>query len=217
MLTALVDGTVISADAIPSNDHQLRSQNFKCRITGDTAFLIKEHPIVSKSVDKRYFTTGSAQSPVPDFFCFDSDIFEDRDGMSYIKESLEHIEAKRLIKKHCLDWYKSENGNMNASVVFEYQLPLSAELKKYAGVQKKRIIDVAVLLPCGIIEAHEVQLSPISIQLLEERTRDYESVGVNVYWYFGKAAATQENILWEYQRTGYAAPILKFTELSTDD
>lgn len=208
MLTALWKDKIISADMIGSTNYESRSADFTCPITGQKVHLVKEHPRMYQSgkitTVRRHFSRGKNLLAVPPYFCDDDDIFEQRDNSRYVNESCEHIEGKRFIKTLCDQWYSVQAKEFTVQEEYQLKLPTG----------KRRIIDVAVLLPCGIIEAHEVQLSPITIDELKDRTDDYESIGVNVYWYFGKKAATFDNMNWEFNRTGFSSPELHFTEVN---
>lgn len=63
-----------------------------------------------------------------------------------------------------------------------------------------RRADVAFFFPDGEIEVHEVQLSPITISELEERTRDYLSIGAQVTWHLG--SKTRQHDWWCIEQLG---------------
>lgn len=48
-----------------------------------------------------------------------------------------------------------------------------------------RKADVVFFFPDGEIDVHEAQFSPITLDELQERTRDYHSIGARVIWYLG--------------------------------
>lgn len=62
--------------------------------------------------------------------------------------------------------------------------------------EANRVADVLLTFKTGGPVAHEVQLSPITTGELAARTRDYADVGVDVYWWLGKQAATTANRQW---------------------
>lgn len=59
--------------------------------------------------------------------------------------------------------------------------------------ERRRIADVLVTLPNGHRIAHEIQLAAITPRELEERSNDYASAGVDVYWHIGRSADTEAN------------------------
>lgn len=66
----------------------------------------------------------------------------------------------------------------------------------------KRVADVVFEFPNGWRMVHEVQLASVTTEQLEERTRDYESIGCDVIWWLGKSAATKANREWARDRQG---------------
>ena len=99
-------------------------------------------------------------------------------------ESPEHHEAKARIRDHLRNKYGSD-----AVVDLEYRLP-----------EVKRVADVMVSIN-GFREAHEIQFSPVTAAELEQRTQDYESLGISVFWWFGpKCSGTQRD--WSFERFG---------------
>jgi len=67
-----------------------------------------------------------------------------------------------------------------------------------------RIADIAVLDQGGnIVEAHEVQLTKVTISELKERTDSYEHSGVEVVWWFGKGCDSPDIIQWAQRNFGY--------------
>lgn len=102
-------------------------------------------------------------------------------------ESPEHREAKKGLAEYLRNNYALFNPQI------ELELPIP---------EIKRVIDVAAIFPSGQIEAHEVQLSKISLESLNERTSDYTSRGIQVVWWFGKEADTTSNRVWAEQHFG---------------
>ena len=99
-------------------------------------------------------------------------------------ESSEHLEAKARIRDHL----KTKYGP-GAHVDLEYRLPAVG-----------RVADVMVTFN-GFMEAHEIQFSPVTAAELEERTNDYESQGISVFWWFGpKCSGPQRQ--WSFDRFG---------------
>jgi competence CoiA-like predicted nuclease len=103
-------------------------------------------------------------------------------------ESIEHLIGKKLVAdmvKRSLQEFTS------AECLFEYPVK-----------EIKRIIDVAFVFPMGWIIAHEIQLSPITPEILDQRTNDYFRAGINVYWWFGKGADNDRNKKWAIDNFG---------------
>lgn len=103
-------------------------------------------------------------------------------------ESPEHLLAKLIISEKIKAEWK-EYGD--AKVEFEYPVP-----------EVKRIIDIAMLFPMGWIVAHEIQLSSITTEQLENRTKDYRNAGIDVVWWLGKSADTPANRSWCVENFG---------------
>jgi Competence protein CoiA-like family len=93
-------------------------------------------------------------------------------------ESPEHLLGKEylrnLIKNH---W--EEEKITDLEIVVEYPV-------KITGKNKRRIIDVAVLFKSGFMEAHEVQLSSLTVEEINERSEDYRKSGIDSFWWFGE-------------------------------
>mgnify|MGYP001952948993 CR=1 FL=1 len=71
----------------------------------------------------------------------------------------------------------------------------------------KRIIDIAMIFPNGWIVAHEIQLSSITTENLENRTNDYRKLGIDVFWWFGKSADKKANREWAIEKYGQSLSI----------
>lgn len=101
------------------------------------------------------------------------------------------------------------------SFVAEYILPKLVEFSIFDPLfeeplhEVKRIADIISKFPMGWWVAHEIQLSPITSEKLEERTHDYLSAGVDVIWWFGKSADTQQNREWAVNKFGFS-PFIVF-------
>ena len=108
-------------------------------------------------------------------------------------ESWLHLECKRLIYLELKA--KVDSLPKNTKELFKVDL-------EFRLGQVNRIIDVALLLRNKPVEAHEVQLSPITVSELEARTRDYSSQGVAAYWYFGGKSFNQEVQQWSKNKYG---------------
>lgn len=106
-------------------------------------------------------------------------------------ESTEHRELKWLIYQDLL--LRMPEYFENPDIRIEHPI-------KFGEVF--RIADVAVILQTGWTIAHEVQLSKIPLDELYQRTNDYEYAGIEVRWYLGRHARTDENIEWCLRRFG---------------
>ena len=104
------------------------------------------------------------------------------------KETPEHL----LAKGHLADvLIQKLSTHVDVKVEEEFWL---------SEIQRKA--DVLVIFPMGWRIAHEIQLSPISIDELEKRTNDYLSAGIDVVWWFGNKADTETNRRWAIRNTG---------------
>lgn len=105
-------------------------------------------------------------------------------------ESPEHLRCKEIVANTLQTQF---NEFSEAIIEYEVKVP-----------EAKRIADIMVTFPMGWRVAHEVQLSPISPDKLEERTRAYNSVGIDVFWWLGKSADNAANRTWCLERYGYS-------------
>jgi competence CoiA-like predicted nuclease len=108
-------------------------------------------------------------------------------------ESPQHNLGKELIAKHIKEYWSEYS---NAEIKFEYPIK-----------EVKRIIDIAMLFPNGWIVAHEIQLSSITTENLENRTNDYRKLGIDVFWWFGKSADKKANREWAIEKYGQSLSI----------
>jgi len=102
---------------------------------------------------------------------------------NYHPESIEHLIAKREIAIYL----RSRPDYNIEGIHIELEVPIP-EIKRQA--------DILTTFPTGWKIAHEVQLSAITIEDLEERTNDYGKLGIETYWWLGKKAATDTNLDW---------------------
>ena len=108
-------------------------------------------------------------------------------------ESLEHNLGKELIAEHVK---KNWEEYSSVEIVYEYQFP-----------EIKRIADVAMIFPSGWIVVHEIQLASITNEHLKKRTEDYNSIGIDCFWWLGKSADTTGNQAWCMDNYGYSLSI----------
>lgn len=94
-------------------------------------------------------------------------------------ESAEHLKGKKYVHDYFADFYKDCSG-----IIVEYEARLP---------EVKRVADVLITFPMGWQVAGEVQLSPITVDEIQQRTNDYLSLGIDVMWFLG-AKADKENI-----------------------
>lgn len=100
------------------------------------------------------------------------------------------------------------------SFVAEYIFPKLVEYSNFNPIfeeplhEVKRIADIICKVPIGWWVAHEIQLSPITVEKLEERTQDYLKAGVDLIWWFGKSADTRQNREWSVNKFGFSPYIV---------
>lgn len=78
-----------------------------------------------------------------------------------------------------------------------------------------RIADIMVTWPDGTGEIHEIQLSSITTDKLEQRTSDYQKLGYDVTWWLGKNANTRTNQEWTKENFNYTATLDITTQYQT--
>lgn len=110
------------------------------------------------------------------------------------EQTPEHFAAKYHIGKTAAEEFGYEVAECKYEVYFK---------------EVNRQADVCITLVDGSRVIHEAQLSPISVDELEERTNDYQRLGYGIHWHFGKHADTELNKRWAFQRLG-ACSILDF-------
>ena len=107
---------------------------------------------------------------------------------SYQPESPEHREAKRFL----LERLRKEFPEYRTATI-DVEVPI---------IEIKRVADILVTFLTGWKQAHEIQLSSITADELEERTNDYERAGIDVVWWLGKGANVESNRRWCIQKFG---------------
>lgn len=112
----------------------------------------------------------------------------------YHPQSPEHFAAKEWLRLNAPGAYGHDVVTNDPAQVIEVRIDIDG--KAY------RIADVCFTLANGDRVIHEAQLAAISIDELEARTNDYESLGYSVIWHFGKAADTGANRQWAFRRFG---------------
>ena len=95
-------------------------------------------------------------------------------------ESPAHMEAKKAMALRMRALYPEAR----------HELEFSITGTEHA---ESRRVDLLTIWEDGLAYAHEIQLSPISLKELAERTEDYANRGINVIWWLGSKANTYEN------------------------
>lgn len=111
------------------------------------------------------------QGPHVPHFAHYPDVDCNSHGYETKPESPEHHVGKRFVRDHLRTLYPGAQ--------VELEVPIE---------QRKRIADVLVAFRGGWAIAHEIQLARIALTELEERTRDYARVGIDVVWWLGAKA-----------------------------
>lgn len=111
---------------------------------------------------------------------------EESECKNYSNESEKHLSAKKAIELRL-------NAQGLGEVGLEVRMQVSFELAKH------RKPDIVVTYPNGAIEAHEVQISAISLEDLQARTEDLKRIGGVVVWYLHGKAYNTTNREWLHQ------------------
>lgn len=104
-------------------------------------------------------------------------------------ESPEHLAGKLFIQS-----WLNKNLAEYSDAVFELEVQIP---------EVRRVADVMVTFPMGWRIAHEIQLSPITNEKLEERTNDYFKAGIDINWWLGGKADTYGNRDWCISNFGF--------------
>jgi competence CoiA-like predicted nuclease len=164
MLTAIHQPTKKTYDSIRSEETIIELRQQAIEAGDDTPFICK---LCGEPVNFRRSHTRAGFTVVPHFYHLTECTSEYR----VHPESREHITAKAYIAERLP---QVEELYQQAVCEIEYRIP-----------QIKRIADIAFLFPDGEIVIHEIQLSVITERELQERTRDYVSIGAQVIWHLG--------------------------------
>lgn len=175
---------------------QLCKLSLQCPFSGDTMFPRHQHVRGGHTVSAHFARYGNL-SLLDDRYIFDPEIMKRRgEGSVMGGESWEHLLGKMLARDNAPTLLKI---NSSAQAVYEHRFTLPDG--------RWRIADVAFLYPGGFCTVIEIQLANITPEELEERSYDYESIGVECHWWLGKRAVTPANIGWNYKRFG-SSPVL---------
>lgn len=101
-------------------------------------------------------------------------------------ETIEHLIGKRYVA----DYLRGYHGT---TATIDFEVPIA---------EVSRIADVMVVFQNGNRVAHEIQLASITAEELEQRTADYWIAEVDVVWWLGKSAYTDNNREWCLGRFG---------------
>lgn len=112
-------------------------------------------------------------------------------------ETQEHREAKQLIRDLLAEWF-SEYG------IARPELEVYVPEVMHA---RNRIADVMFTFPSGWRVAHEAQLASITVEELQARSEDYESAGIDVFWWLGRDAGKPGPYEWSMNRYGFILKI----------
>lgn len=169
-------------------------------LTGKPVFPRRAHLRNGARVQAHFVSTAILASDWPADLLPDIEYARIQGSKLTCNERLEHILGKLFIVQHTHE------------IQDPYCKPHRAEYEKIILLPtgKRRIIDVAFTLPSGDIIAHEMQLSRIDPDELEERSEDYRSVGIDVTWWFGLQAKTDKNIEWYREYFGGYPPTIDF-------
>jgi competence CoiA-like predicted nuclease len=118
-----------------------------------------------------------------------------RSYFEYHPESLKHILGKKFIQESL----KKQFCDFEVDILLEFSIPEAGK--------NGRIADVAVIFPAGFMMIYECQLASITSEKIEQRSKDYLSVGAQVRWLLGKSADTTANRNWcnKYLGCSYSA------------
>jgi competence CoiA-like predicted nuclease len=173
------------------DDHQdcldeLRHRDLRDIIFNKKVFVRRSHLRKGSFVRSHFVSQAVYEDTFPDDVLLDPEYVEVTPQNQYrCNESIYHIAGKQKI----YDWALNEYYNYpKLKIIPEYRVPIEAKGNKY------RIVDVALIFPCGSIIAIECQLSPISLVDLKERFYDYQSEGIDSIWFLGNKASTSANV-----------------------
>ena len=192
--------TILSEEV---TEEQFRAE-YLCPLTNSPVVCVRGHGIhildAATSVVP-YFRHKTAGVIISSEYYDDDDLFKGTTDSKTYSESMYHRLGKKTVADHISNIYKKTHPEKDINVSYELRVEIQ---------DRWRIIDVAAVFPNGLIEAYEVQLSPISDVDLEQRTNDYLSVGIEAVWLFGKKANTESNKDWHLSKFGSRAYTLSF-------
>ncbi len=172
-----------------------------CPISGWPVFPRRGHSRGEKTRVRQHFCVKAPAEACtwPEEVHWDPEIGTIRNGVNRVGgESWEHLEAKALVASLL------EKMAPEGTVIFEKRIQVSKD--------RYRIADVAIELPCGLTEVHEVQLAGITQQEMERRTDDYAAAGCPAHWWLGKDTADRYQLRDYLRNLEGGFQLLEFTE-----
>lgn len=171
---------VIAADQNLRSDYTEWDQLI-CPVTGLKVFPVRSYTRQLSGIDVKVRSHFRVQNPLgepdwPEQVIFDPEYGIKRaEGLYFRGESWEHLEGKNFVAEQL----RSILGEQ-VEIIFE-------QLVRVGDGSRYRIADVAVRWPSGLMEVHEVQLAPITLEEINQRTEDYASTCVPAQWWIGKS------------------------------
>lgn len=193
MLSCLYEGSYLSWEDYKPEVHK---GNIFNKITKTEVYFRREH------LRQDYYVRGCFVerkiTPIPDNIIDNDEYFIEKNGKRRLKESELHLKGKQYIK--------DELSKSPSHLQIEFE-------KLIAVGERYRIIDVAAFDPSeDVFYIYEVQISPITRDSLQERTRDYfnnsDSLVVDVQWIFSSKIYNSELGNWHSEWLGKPALIL---------
>lgn len=151
---------------------------------------LKPRSLVCRHCGEDFYIRGSVAHAVRAHFVHKSTVECDASKRAH-PETPEHLFFKEHLYRHLVAEIEEYT---NCTTAIEYGIP-------EAGLHG-RTADVAILFPNGWIVCHEIQLAPISLEDLNQRTEDYRDAGADVIWWFGGQADTETNRNWAEETIG---------------
>lgn len=145
-----------------------------CPITRLPVFPRRAHVRGVNTKVRQHFAikAPAGVSTWPEDIAWDPEIGEEKKGVRRVGgESWEHLEAKAFVKSQLA---QLAPGSL---ITFEEVIIIRPG--------RRRIADVAIRYPSGLMEVHEAQLAALTLEELQERTDDYAEAGIPAYWWLG--------------------------------
>jgi len=121
-------------------------------------------------------------------------------------ESPEHLSAKQILFRNLTELYANYP---DVEIKLEHYFPECGE--------HGRIADVAQIhISTGYTMAFEIQFSPLSIETLSQRHKDYENAGIEDIWFFGKKLWNENYTRWAIQTLPNGFVSLDFTSIEIE-
>ena len=156
-----------------------------CPITRLPVFFRPMHLRGEKTIVRQHFAvkTASEGANWPEDIAWDPELGTIKNECRRVGgESADHLEMKGFLANELL-----KVAGPSAVATFEEVITIRPPVNGQNG--KRRIADLAIRYPSGFMEVHEVQLSGITKEEMQERTDDYAEAGLPVTWWVGKSAA----------------------------